>query len=412
MEVLYERCAGMDISKTDAKVCMRVPSSRSGQYRHTVTTYGATTNEVLRLRADLVAADIGLVVMEATGDYWKPFFFVLQESVNVQLVNAKQAKGVPGRKTDVSDARWLADLAAHGMLRPCYVPEEPVRRLRDLARARKHLAEERTREYARLEKTLEDAGIKLSSVASHMTELSVRRVLDAMVAGERDPQVLTGLVHHSMKKKSAELVEALTGRFTEHHAFMVAMHFETIDYLDRAIGKIEAHLEELMAPFRSARDSLTGIPGISITVANAIIAEIGPTMDAFDTAGRLASWAGVCPGQNESAGRVKSTKTRPGNRYLKANLGIAVLAISHTKDNYLAVKYRRLCARRGKLKAVVAIEHAMLVIIWNMLHDGVAYTELGPDYYARMNPEKVKNRAIRQLETLGYDVSITPTAAA
>jgi Transposase and inactivated derivatives len=412
MEVLYERCAGMDISKTDAKVCVRIPSTRPGQYQHTVATYGATTKEVLRLRADLVAADIGLVVMEATGDYWKPFFFVLQESVNVQLVNAKQAKGVPGRKTDVSDARWLADLAAHGMLRACYVPEEPIRRLRDLARARKNLSQERTREYARLEKTLEDAGIKLSSVASHMTGLSVRRVLEAMLAGQRDPQVLTGLVHYSMKKKSAELVDALTGRFTEHHAFMVGMHLETIDYLDHAIAKIEEHLEEVMEPFRAARDSLTDIPGISITVANAIIAEIGPTMGAFATAGKLASWAGVCPGQNESAGRVKSAKTRPGNHYLKANLGIAVLAISHTKDNYLAAKYRRLCARRGKLKAVVAIEHALLVIIWNMLHDGVAYTELGPDYYTRINPEKVKNGAIRQLKNLGYDVALAPTAAA
>jgi transposase len=413
MEVVHERCAGMDISKRDAKVCIRVPSKRAGQFRHEVSTYGATTNEVLRLAADLHAAEVSLVVMEATGDYWKPFFFVLAESLNVELVNPRQARNIPGRKSDVSDARWLAELAAHGLLRASFVPPEQVRRLRDLTRVRKHLAQDRSREYARLEKGLEDAGIKLSVVASHLTTQSCRRILDALVAGERNPRVLAGLAHVSMLKKADALVEALTGRFDEHHAFMVKLHLDTIDYLDQQITVIEERIEQVVAPFRAARDSLIEIPGISITVADAIIGEVGPTMASFPDAEHLASWAGVCPGQNESAGRVKSTRTRPGGHYLKANLGIAAIAISHSNNNHLAAKYRRIAGRRGRLKALVAIERALLVIIFNMLKDGVEYTELGADYYrTHTNPERTKNRAIHQLNSLGYDVALAPRPAA
>lgn len=413
MDVLHERCAGMDISKKDAKVCVRIPSKRKGQFKNTVTTYGATTNEVLRLRQDLQESKVTLVVMEATGDYWKPFFFVLQESLNVELVNPRLAKGIPGRKTDVSDSKWLAELASYGLLRPSYVPKEQIRQLRDLTRTRKNLADERNREFARIDKGLQDAGIKLSTVASHLTTVSSRRILDALVAGERDPRVLSSLIYSTMKAKTPEFVEALTGRFTDHHAFMLKVHLDTIDYLDAAIKTLEDRIEEVTEPFQTARDALTMIPGISTTVANAIIAEVGATMDAFPDAAHLASWAGVCPGQNESAGRVKSTKTRPGNRHLKANLGIAAIAISHSKDNHLHTKYWRLVAHRGRLKALVAIQHALLVIIWNMLHDGVAYTELGGDYYTtRINPERVKNRALRQLANLGFNVTLTPAEAA
>ncbi len=412
MEVVHERCAGMDISKGDAKVCVRTPSTRAGFYHNEVTTYGATTNEVLRLRADLLAARVSVVVMEATGDYWKPFFFVLQEQLNVELVNAKQAKNIPGRKSDVSDARWLAELAAHGLLRASFVPEETQRQLRDLTRTRKHYAEEQNREYSRLEKNLEDAGIKLSSVASSLTLVSVRSILEAMVTGQRDPQVLASLVHPSMRKKTLPLVEALTGRFTDHHAFMVKTHLGTIDYLGEAITGLETRIEELMTPFRGARDAIMDIPGIAATVADGIIAEIGADMDVFPSPGQLASWAGVAPGQNESAGRIKSTKTTHGNHYLRGYLGIAVLSISRTKNTYLGVKYRRIASRRGKLKAVVAIERTLLVIIWNMLHNGVAYTELGADYYQKLNPQRTIDRAIKQLTKLGLNVSITPTAAA
>ena len=412
MEVLHARCVGMDISKKDAKVCFRLPSKKRGQYSKKVTVYGATANEVLRLRADLLAADISLVVMEATGDYWKPFYFVLSEDLEVQLVNPKEAKNIPGRKSDVTDSMWLAELGAHGLLRSSFVPELEIRQLRDLTRTRKHYAEERNREYARLEKSLEDAGIKLSSVVSSLTLVSVRSILEAMVAGERDPQVLAGLVQPSMRKKTLALVEALTGRFTSHHGFMVTVHLKTIDFLDQTIKDLEDQIEKNITPFRTHRDALMTIPGVSTVVADGIIAEIGADMNVFPTSKNLASWAGVCPGQNESAGHIKSTKTTHGNHDLRAHLGIAALSIATTKKTYLGTKYHRISARRGKLKAVVAIERTLLVIIWNMLHDGVAFTELGPDYYTKLHPQRTINRAIRQLQNLGLTVTIAPTAAA
>ena len=412
MEVVHQRCAGMDISKDDAKVCVRVqePGKR---IQETVSTYGATSNEILRLRAELEQAGVTEVVMEATGDYWKPFFFVLTETLPVELVNAKQARNIPCRKSDVSDAAWLASLAAHGLLRASFVPPEPIRQLRDLTRTRKHLSEERTRTFSRIDKVLQDAGIKLSSVSSKMTTKSVRRILEAMIAGERDPKHLAGLVDPQMRKKEPQLVEALTGRFTEHHGFMVKLHLARIDELDAHIAELDTRIDEVIEPFRAARDSLTTIPGISETVADGILGEIGADMAVFETAGHLASWAGVCPGQNESAGKIKSGKTRPGDRYVKAHLGIAVLAIAGSKTSYLGVRYRRLAKRRGKPKAIVATEHTLLVIIWNMLKDGAAYEELGPDHYQkRISPERTRNHAIQQLRTLGYDVVLTPTEAA
>ena len=412
MEILHERAAGMDISKRDAKVCVRTPGSPKGTFEKRVSTYGATTNEVLRLRTDLETAGVTVVVMEATGDYWKPFFFILNEKLNVELVNAKQAKNIPGRKTDVSDATWLAQLAAHGLLRASFVPPEPIRQLRDLTRTRTHLAHERTREYARMEKILEDANIKLSSGASNLTTKSARRILDALVAGTRDPHVLAALVDAKMLKKIEALVEALTGRFNDHHAFMVKLHTERIDQIVATIADLETQIDLVLVPFQVAREMLTEIPGISTIVADVVIAEIGDNMDIFETAAHLASWAGVCPGQNESAGRIKSTHTRLGNAYLKGALGIAAMSASRSKTTYFGTKYRRIKSRTGAIKAVVAIEHTMLVIIWHMLHDGVAYDEKGPDYYNRQNPTKIRSRAIRQLKNLGYDVELTPTQAA
>jgi transposase len=414
LEVVHERCAGMDISKSDAKVCVRVPGQRKGQFQQQVRTYGSTSGEVLRLRADLQAARVSLVVMEATGDYWKPFLFVLAETLNVELVNATQARNIPGRKTDVSDAAWLAKLAAYGLLRPSFVPAEPMRQLRDLTRTRANLTHERVREFSRLEKGLEDAGIKLSLVASTLTTQSSRRILDAMVAGMRDPAELVELVHPSMRKKSDELIAALTGRFNDHHAFMVELHLQHIDQLDAMIGRLDARIDTVIEPFAAARELLTTIPGISTIVADVIIAEIGVDMSVFPTPGQLASWAGVCPGQNESAGRVKNSKTRPGNRYLKAALGAAAMSLSRSKTSYLAVKYRRILARNPKrpLVAVVAIQHTLIVAIWNMLARGVAWDELGTDYYDRLDPKHTLNKAVKQLNRLGYHVALTPANAA
>lgn len=412
MDVLHQRCAGMDISKSDAKVCVRTPGS-GGRFKQTITTYGATRGEVLRLRHDLEQAHVSLVVMEATGDYWKPFLFPLSETLHVELVNAKQARNIPGRKTDVSDAAWLAKLAAYGLLRASFVPDEPIRQLRDLTRARSMLAQEQVREYSRLEKTLEDTGIKLSLKASSLTTLSSRKILDALVAGQREPAVLAELATRKMRENMPALLDALDGRFTEHHAFMVQLRLARIDDLSRNIAVLDARIDVVIEPFRDARELLTTIPGISLTVAAVIIAETGGTMEQFPTPGHLASWAGVCPGQNESAGRIKSTKTRPGNRYLKAALGIAAMSASRSTHTYLAVKYRRIQARNRKrsLIAIVAIEHTILVAAWKMLTTGEAWNELGTDYYDHRNPEQAKRRALRSLQALGYDVELTPVAA-
>ena len=409
MDVTHERVAGIDISKRDAKVCVRVPGARAGTFSKTVTTYGAVTAEVERLRDDLEAAAVEVVVMEATGDYWKPFFFVLAETLNVQLVNAKHARGIPGRKTDVNDAQWLAELAAHGLLRGSFVPPEPVRELRDLTRTRAHLVGEVRREWARLEKNLEDAGIKISSVISSLGTLSARTILQALVDGERDPEALAALAHTSLVRKHDQLVEALRGRFRDHHAFMVDLHLNRIAAAEASIARIEERVEQVMSPFRDARDALTTIPGISTRVANVIIAEIGPDMTVFPTAGHLASWAGVCPGQNESAGHVTSSHTRPGNAYLKAALGIAALSIGQMKrPNHLTAKYRRIAARQGRRRALVALEHTLLVIVWNMLTAGVAYTEHGPDHGLRHDPARDIRRHIRALESHGLKVELTP----
>lgn len=408
MDIVHDRAAGIDISKRDAKVCVRIPGARAGTFSKTVTTYGATTNEILRLRHNLEEAAVTVVAMEATGDYWKPFFFLLDETLNVELVNAKQAKNIPGRKTDVSDATWLAELAAHNLLRASFIPPEEIRQLRDLTRLRANLIHERTREYARMEKTLEGSNIKLSSVTSTLSTVSARRILDALVSGERDPQILASLAHTSMIKKSAALTEALTGRFTDHHAFMVKMHLDRIDQIDQAMTVLETRIDEVMEPFSLARELLMTIPGISKNVANTLIAEAGADITAFPTAGHLASWAGVCPGQNESAGRVSSAHTRPGNHYLKAALGIAAMSISRSKTTYLAVKYRRIQSHAGAMRAVVAIENSLLVIAWNMLTKGVAYEELGVDHYDRTNPERARRRLLHRMESLGYQPILTP----
>ena len=408
MDIVHDRAAGIDISKRDAKVCIRIPGSHTGTFSKTVTTYGATTNEILRPRHDLEVAAVTVVVMEATGDYWKPFFFLLDETLNVELVNAKQARNIPGRKTDVSDATWLAELAAHNLLRASFIPPEQIRQLRDLTRLRANLIHERTREYARMEKGLEGSNIKLSSVTSTLSTVSARRILDGLVAGQRDPQILASLAHASMIKKSAALVEALTGRFTDHHAFMLKVHLDRIDQIDATMTALDTRIDAVMEPFQLARELLMTIPGISKNVANTLIAEAGVDMAVFPTAGHLASWAGVCPGQNESAGHISSTHTRPGNHYLKASLGIAALSISRSKTTYLAVKYRRIQSRAGAMRAVVALENTLLVIMWNMLTDGVAYEELGIDHYDRTNPERAKQRLLRRMESLGFQPVLTP----
>jgi len=413
MDLMHPRCAGLDVSKRDAKVCVRVAGSGRAAATSTVTTWSSVTTQVLAVREHLVAEQVTLVVLEATGDYWKPFYYLLEDGpFEVLLVNARHVKNLPGRKSDVSDAAWLAQLGAHGLVRGSFVPPEPIRRLRDLTRTRTTVVRERGREYQRLEKLLEDAGIKLTSVATDISGVSGRAMLEALIGGQRDPAALADLAKARLRVKIPALTEALTGRFTEHHAFLARLHLNLIDSHTAMINELTSRIEVVIEPFRLVRDLIDTIPGISTIIADVIIAETGADMSRFPTPGHLASWAGTCPGSHESAGRVTSTKTRPGNPYLKGALGVAAMSAAKSKDSYLAARYRRIASRRGPVKAIVAIEHTMLTAIWHMLTNGVAYHDLGGDFYARRAPDKTKQRAVNQLRQLGYTVTLEPLARA
>jgi transposase len=426
MEVIHSRCAGIDVSKKDAKVCVRVQGAGRRATASTVTTWTSMTVSILALREHLIAERVTCVVIESTAAYWKPFYFVLEDALNVMLVNARHVRNVPGRKTDVSDAAWLAELGAHGLVRASFVPPEPIRVLRDLTRARATIAAARTKEIGRLETLLEDTGIKLSSVACEITGVSGRAMLEALIAGQRDPAVLADLAKQRLRKKIPALTEALQGRFTDHHAFMVRLYLDRIDAHQADIALLDARIEEVIEPFRPARELLMSMPGWSQVVADVFIAETGAEMSVFPTAAHLASWAGVSPSSNESAGRIKSAKTLPGNRHLKAALGVAALSASRSTNTYFGARFRRIAGRRptqpatkksrrqsaAGQTAVVALEHKMLTCAWHMLIDGAFYQDPGPDYYIRHHPAKTKNRAIKQLQALGYDVTIQPSTNA
>jgi transposase len=374
VEVIHARCAGLDISKRDAKVCVRVAGAGRRKTVETVTTWGSMTSQILALRDHLIAERITCAVMEATSDYWKPFYYLLEGvGFDVLLVNARHVKNLPGRKTDVADATWLAQLGAHGLVRGSFVPPEPIRQLRDLTRARAAITRERSREVQRLEKLLEDAGIKLSAVASDICGVSGRAMLEALIAGNNDPAALAELAKRRLRSKIPALTEALTGRFTEHHAFLARVHLDLIDQHTAAIDGITTRIEATIAPFHGFRDLICSIPGVSTLTADVIIAETGADMTGFPTAGHLASWAGTTPGNNESAGKVKSSRTRPGNPYLQGALGAAAMACAQNPRTYLGARYRRIASRRGPQKANVAIQHSMLIAIWHMGTNGCLY---------------------------------------
>jgi len=409
MEVIHSRCAGIDVSKRDAKVCVRIQGSGARPTRTTVTTWAAVTSRILELRDHLQNEQVSLVVMEATSDYWRPFYYLLEDDgLQVVLVNSRDARNVPGRKTDVSDAAWLADLGAHGLVRASFVPPPPIQELRDLTRARTIITRERTREIQRLEKLLEDACIKLSSVASDITGVSGRLMLQALIDGQEDPAALAQLAKRKLRAKIPELTEALNGRFKDHHRYMTALYLRRIDAHTADINDLSARIEAAMEPFRGARDLLTSIPGFNTTVAEVFIAETGADMTVFRTAGHLASWAGTSPGANESAGRVKSAKARPGDSYLKGALGIAALTAVRSNNTYFSAKYRRILSRRGPMKALVAVERAMLTAAWHMLTTGEFYKDPGAGYFTNHAPARVKARALGQLESLGYHVTLEP----
>ena len=409
MDVLHDRCAALDVSKAEVTVCLRTPGKRRNTRHTEVRTFTTMTNALLAMRDWLVAERVSLVVMEATGDYWRPPFYLLEDGLNVELVNAKHVKAMPGRKSDVADSVWLCQLAECGLLRASFVPPEPIRQLRDLTRYRQVLLEERTREAQRLEKELEDAGIKLSVVASDILGVSGRAMLGALIDGERDVEILADLARGRLRPKIPDLQQAMIGRFGPHHAFLCRLHLDRIDALDRDITTLSRRIEAVMAPFHQLLTRLDTVPGVNQRVAEVIIAETGGDMSRFPTAAQLASWAGVCPGNHASGGKRKSGKTRKGDRWLTASLGVAALAALRSKDTYLAARYRRLVRRLGnKQKALVALQHSILTSVWHMLSGNIDYHELGGDYYLRRDPQRERRRAITALNKLGYVVTLNP----
>lgn len=416
MDVIHPRCCGMDISKRDAKVCVRVQDGSRISIQ--VTTWSSVSSAILELADHLLGQRVSLVVMEATGDYWKPFYFLLAETgLNVMLVNARQARQIPGRKTDVADAVWLADLAAHGLLHGSFVPPKPIRDLKDLVRTRTTLVRLRGEEAQRLEKLLESAAIKLSSAISNLVGVSGRRMLEAMIDGVTDPTVLASLAHGAIHASADELREALTGRFTDHHRFLARVHLDLIDSYTTQIGLVGERIEacftatgddtdaDAVSDLASKRALLTTIPGVATVTAERILAEVGADMSVFSTAAHLTSWAGIAPGANESAGKVKSSRCRPGNTYLKGALGIAAMAAIRSKDTFLAARYRRLAVRRGHQRALVAIQRSILTSVWHILTTGQPYTELGGDYYAKRRPGVVIAKALNQLRAVGVHLT-------
>ena len=415
-EQIVERVAAIDVAKASGELCTRVPhASIPGKRVTKVWSVAATTNAITALAEQLARERIERVVVESTSDYWRPFVYLLQaRGLTVWLVNARDVKQVPGRpKTDKLDSVWLAKLNERGMLRPSFVPPAEIRRLRDYTRLRLDLTEERSRHAQRLEKLLEDALIKLSSVASDILGVSGRAMMTALIAGERDPQVLAEMAKARMRPKIPQLVQALTGNFGEHHAFLCRLHLQRIDQLTAAIGELSARIEEQMRPFAHQLERLSTIPGVGQAVAEVIIAETGADMSRFPTAAHLASWAGVCPGQHESAGKRRSGKTRHGDRWLTGTLGTAAMAAARTKDTtYLGARYQRLARRLGKKKALVAVQHSILIAIWHMLANDVDYADLGGHYFARLDPDLAMRRIVRQANALGFTVRFDPIQAA
>jgi transposase len=437
-EQILERVCAIDVAKATGKVCTRVPHpSRPGARRTRVWDVDATTNAILELGEHLAGEGIEKVTLESTSDYWRIWFYLLEAAgLDVQLVNARDVKNAPGRpKTDKLDSVWQAKLTERGMLRPSFVPPAEIRRLRDYTRLRTDLTRERTRYWQRLEKLLEDSLIKVSAVASSLDTLSVRDMLEALIAGERDPKVLAGLARGRMKAKHAALIEALTGRFDDHHGELARMLLDQVDALNAQIGRLTTRIGELIAAIPAAQgidaDGSTGpsagtgpgapvlpaaarldqITGIGPDGAQAIIAEIGLDMSRFPTAGHLVSWAKLSPRTIQSGPRSRSGGTGKGNPYLKGVLGEAAAAAART-DTFLGERYRRIVKRRGKLKALVAVARSILVIIWNLLADPAArYQDLGAGYHAsRMDTGKKVRNHVRQLEALGYTVALTQAA--
>jgi transposase len=409
MEVVHARCCGLDVHKETVVACLLVPGS-DGRPTPEVRTFGTLTDELLALGDWLAEAGCTHVAMESTGVYWKPVWNLLEGQFDLLLANAQHIKRVPGRKTDVQDAEWIADLLRHGLLQASFVPDRAQRELRELTRYRLALVRERSREVQRLQKTLEGANIKLGSVASDIVGTSGREILTGLVSGRADAAALADLAQGQLRKKLPTLERALVGRFGAHQRFLVARQLAHLDELDGLIAEVSAEIKERVRPFEDAVTRLDSIPGVGRATAEVLVAEIGTDMTRFPSDRHLASWAALCPGNHESAGKRKSGKTRKGNRALRTALIEAARAAARTRNTYLSAQYRRLAARRGANKAAVAGAHSILIIAYHLLKDGGTYDDLGADFFDRRDQDALEHRLVKRLQALGNKVTIEKVA--
>jgi transposase len=410
MEIVFERCAGLDVHKETVVACVRHPGDGKRQRRGEVRTFSTVTRGLSELASWLQSEQITHVAMESTGVYWRPVYAVLEDQFEILLVNARHIKAVPGRKTDVRDCEWLAQLLECGLLRGSFVPPQAIRDLRDLTRFRKSLVHERTDHVNRIAKLLEMANIKLSSVATDIMGKTGRAILEALIAGQDDPEHLAQLAQGLLKKKTDLLREAVTGRMREHYRFMLRQQLKLIDALDGQISELDAQIELSMLPFAEAYRLLQTVPGVAQRSAQAILAEIGVDMSRFPSAAQLASWARVCPGNHESAGKRQPVSTGHGNRWLREILQEVAWAAARTKRSYYSAFYQRIRARHGTKKAIVAVQHSLLVAIWNMLSKSAAHEDLGADYFERRSKDQIRRHHVNRLKQLGYEVVIQEAA--
>ena len=410
MQVVYERCCGIDVHKQTVVACVIITEAM-GQLRKETRTFATLTEDLEALAGWLATQSVTHVAMESTGVYWKPVFNILDGRFEVLVVNAEHLKKLAGRKTDVQDAEWIADLLRHGLLRGSFIPSALLRELRDLTRYRTKLTDARKSEINRLQKVLEDANLKLASVASDVMGVTGRAILNELVQGHADPTTLAALAKGRLRQKRDLLEKALTGRLQPHHRFLLAQHLSHIDFLDEAIAQLDAQIEEQLRPFQATLDRWDSLPGINRRLAEIIVAEIGIDLKPFEDAEHLASWAGMCPGNNESGGKRKSGKTRKGSKWLRRALTEAAHGAARTKNKYYQSLYRRLAARRGKQRAVVAVGHSLLVTGYHLITRNQTYQDLGANYFDERDREGVKRRALQRLEQLGFQVQLTPVMA-
>lgn len=411
MDTLHRCCAGLDVHKDSVYVCVRCqePGTRGAE---TIRVFGTMTPDLLALSDWLAERGVTHVAMESTGVYWKPVYFILEGRFELVLANALQLKRVPGRKTDVQDCAWIAKLLAHGLIAPSFVPPEPQRDLRELTRQRVKLVGQKASVANRIQKVLEDANLKLGSVAADVLGKSGRAMLRALIAGQTDPATLAELALGRLRKQIPRLRPALTGRVTEHHRFLLHLLLDEVEMVEQLLARLDERIGAVLAPFFEAARRLMTIPGVNQHVAEVVVAEVGPDVSVFPSEEHLASWAGMCPGNYESAGKRQGGKTPKGNRWLKRALVQAAWAASRTKGTYLSAYYRRLAARRGRKRALVALGHVLLGTMYQLLRRGTDYTDLGGDYFDRRDRDRLTHRLVRRLEGLGLKVTVEPQAQA